>query len=235
MSTLYAASLSPSKPEALALLLSRRAPGAEVSAEGIERIAAYRFDDPAGQVGCETHIVATEALGTVQVPLTYRGAPLAGAPAEALVTTMQHSVLGERWVYDAAHDPVYVEALIRVMAEGGAGAEQFMVREDGSLQPVSEGLARVRGTGRGGEGVIRADAAAESVRAREAVQEPEAGDSGLPAVEQRESSTLIRFRGVAVEVRFLLAGSGPAGGEAHQLVGTWDGQAEPVLLATYLA
>ena len=41
--------------------------------------------------------------------MTYRGAPLAGAE-EALIGTSEHGVLGTRWIYDAAHDPVAVAA-----------------------------------------------------------------------------------------------------------------------------
>ena len=65
-------------------------------------IGSYRFDDPNGSVGMETHLV--DAGGTLmQVPVTYRDEPLDGA-ADALVTEMQHSVLGTRWVYDGLRD-----------------------------------------------------------------------------------------------------------------------------------
>src|SRR5699024_1919365 len=104
MADIYAAQLEPTKPEAVATYLSARL-GAGVTAQDLRMITSFRFDDPAGEVGCETHIVAVTAPQRgellVQVPLTYRGAPLDGAPAEALVTRMAHSVLGDRWVYDA--------------------------------------------------------------------------------------------------------------------------------------
>ncbi|MDD0856964.1 hypothetical protein NHF46_02405 [Arthrobacter alpinus] len=77
---------------------------------------AFRFDDPAGEVGIETHVVAVDGK-TYQVPLTYRGAPLEGAE-EFLVTTMDHSVLGSRWVYDATADPVYVSELAAAILTG---------------------------------------------------------------------------------------------------------------------
>ena len=52
----------------------------------------FRFEDPVGQVGVETHLLHNgEAV--YQVPLTYRPAPLAGG---LLVTTAEHSVLGTR-------------------------------------------------------------------------------------------------------------------------------------------
>lgn len=75
----------------------------------IRIIGAYRFDDPAGEVGIETFLIECSD-GVLQVPATYRAAPLEEADA-SLITTMKHSVLGRRWVYDAAADPVYVRAL----------------------------------------------------------------------------------------------------------------------------
>jgi hypothetical protein len=91
-------------------------------ASALEVVGAYRFDDPAGEVGIETHLVRTADGQVVQVPVTYRGAPMSGAEA-SLITTMQHSVLGERWVYDACVDPVYVSALATAILTGGTEAE----------------------------------------------------------------------------------------------------------------
>ena len=42
----------------------------------------------------------------MQAPLTYRDEPLDGAE-DALITEMQHSVLGTRWVYDGLRDPQF--------------------------------------------------------------------------------------------------------------------------------
>ena len=39
-----------------------------------------------------------------QVPLTYRGAPLDGGD-DSLIGATEHSVLGQRWVYDACGIP----------------------------------------------------------------------------------------------------------------------------------
>ena len=80
-------------------------------------LTAWRLDDPDGEVGVETLLVADEAgAETVvyQVPLTYRGEPL-GSADHALVGTMQHSALGHRWVYDAPHDPVYAAQLLELV------------------------------------------------------------------------------------------------------------------------
>ena len=54
--------------------------------------------------------VSTGQPVTYHVPLTYRGAPLAGAEG-ALLGTSEHGVLGRRWVHDGAHDPVVAAAL----------------------------------------------------------------------------------------------------------------------------
>lgn len=79
----------------------------------ITRLGTYRFDDPEGEVGIEGFLLRRgEAL--FHVVLTYRGAPLAGA-GSSLVGTMEHSVLGRRWVYDGLGDPVAVAALTRAV------------------------------------------------------------------------------------------------------------------------
>lgn len=56
------------------------------------------------------------------MPLTYRGAPLPGAEPW-LVGTMEHSVLGRRWVYDGCGDPVHVAALVATILAGGIQAK----------------------------------------------------------------------------------------------------------------
>lgn len=115
-------------------------------------IGAYRFDDPEGEVGIET-LLATDGTGlVVQVPLTYRGAPLDGAE-DSLVATMEHSVLGERWVYDATSDPVAVTALTVAIQEGQPGAIE-MVQVDGMIQ-TREPSVVVAGSGEPVGGPLR--------------------------------------------------------------------------------
>src|SRR5262245_47965027 len=77
---------------------------------------SFRFDDPNGEVGMETFL-ATAGDSVLQVPLTYRDAPLDGAEG-ALITTMEHSVLGKRWVYDGLGDPEFVVMLAAVTMTG---------------------------------------------------------------------------------------------------------------------
>ncbi|SCE92579.1 CG0192-related protein [Micromonospora mirobrigensis] len=131
MALLHRAELRPSKLELLAAWLPRRSWFA--GGDGpVERVAAYRFDDPAGEVGIETMLVRAGDGPVHQVPLTYRGAPLAGAD-QWLVGTCEHSVLGRRWVYDACGDPVYAAALAHaILADGGQADEHFEV--DGRLE-----------------------------------------------------------------------------------------------------
>ncbi|HEX5117951.1 MAG TPA: hypothetical protein VFW65_22440 [Pseudonocardiaceae bacterium] len=80
-------------------------------------VGYFRFEDPAGAVGVETHLLRDDSV-VYQVPLTYRDAPLDGPP-EALVSTARHSVLGTRWIYDAVVDPVWVAEVSRLVATNG--------------------------------------------------------------------------------------------------------------------
>lgn len=107
----------------------------------LTRVATFRFDDPAGQVGIETWLVRVgDTLS--HVPLTYRGAPLDGG---ALVGEMEHSVLGHRWVYDAATDPVYLDVVRQVIVAGAGEAE--LTAPDGTALPRAAGAASARGSG----------------------------------------------------------------------------------------
>ncbi|MER8093697.1 maltokinase N-terminal cap-like domain-containing protein [Streptomyces goshikiensis] len=80
----------------------------------LARSGGFRLDDPEGEVGIEFMVVTDTSDGeptAYHVPLTYRGAPLAGAEA-ALVGTTEHGVLGRRWVYDGPNDPVLTAQLL---------------------------------------------------------------------------------------------------------------------------
>ncbi|MFR9779785.1 maltokinase N-terminal cap-like domain-containing protein [Micromonospora sp. MS34] len=78
-------------------------------------VGYFRFADPAGAVGLETHLLR-DGSTLYQVPLTYRDAPLDDA---ALVATAEHSVLGTRWINDATADPVWIGEVLRLVATGG--------------------------------------------------------------------------------------------------------------------
>ncbi|MEJ2858572.1 MULTISPECIES: maltokinase N-terminal cap-like domain-containing protein [unclassified Saccharothrix] len=81
-------------------------------------IGFYRFEDPAGEVGMEAHLV-TDGTNLYHVPLTYRGAPLPDVGAESLLATPEHSVLGTRWIYDAAADPTWHAQVLDLVRTGG--------------------------------------------------------------------------------------------------------------------
>ncbi|QBJ95908.1 hypothetical protein ERC79_07920 [Rhodococcus sp. ABRD24] len=142
MALLYAAQLSPTKPE----LISAWMPSAPYYPGGtptLTPVGAYRFDDPAGEVGIEAHLVRDTDGAIYQVPLTYRSAPLAGA---RLAGEMEHSVLGHRYVYDATTDPVYVQQLLATIYGGGREAEQY-VHIDGAEPRLIDNTAYASGSG----------------------------------------------------------------------------------------
>lgn len=110
MAIVHKATVTPRKRDLIAAWLDGQ-PWA--GAGEVEVLASYRFDDPAGEVGVEAMIVRRGGVA-LHVPLTYRGAALGGGES-SLVGTMQHSVLGARWVYDATGDPVAVGCFVRAL------------------------------------------------------------------------------------------------------------------------
>ncbi len=146
MALIHRAILQPTKLELLTAWLPSQAWAAAAAAgpDAVEQVGSYRFDDPAGEVGLEAHLVECADGTVLHVPLTSRGAPLDGAD-DALVGTMEHSVLGRRWVYDGCADPVWVAALARAVLAGVPQAEELVDHGD-TLVP-REPTARVTGTG----------------------------------------------------------------------------------------
>ncbi|MCP3753840.1 1,4-alpha-glucan branching protein [Streptomyces sp. TBY4] len=125
MAMIYKTTMRPGKTELLtAWLPTRPWYAATGHAPELDRSGGFRLDDPEGEVGIE-FMVLTDTSGGRQtsylVPLTYRGAPLDGAEA-ALVGTSEHGVLGTRWIYDGAHDPVLVGQLL-ALVQGRAVAQ----------------------------------------------------------------------------------------------------------------
>ncbi|WIB00015.1 hypothetical protein [Curtobacterium sp. MCBA15_012] len=129
MAVIHHATLRPTKAEALAAWLPAQPWSGLSAGESVEVVTRFRFDDPAGEVGVEVIVVRTPDGRLLHTPLTYRGAPLEGAGAH-LVTEMDHSVLGRRWVYDAVGDPVYADVVRRAIVTGGHEAD--LERADGS-------------------------------------------------------------------------------------------------------
>ena len=137
----HTATLSPTKQELVEAWLPSRswAPGHQ-----LKKVAEYRFDDPAGEVGVETILWRTDDGTVLQTPLTYRAAPLDGAEAH-LVGTTDHSVLGQRWVYDGCADPVWASTLVAAILTGGHQAQMF-IEQDGQRVDVPPRM-QVRGSG----------------------------------------------------------------------------------------
>jgi hypothetical protein len=170
----------------------------------LRTVGAYRFDDPDGEVGIETLLVRAGDGPVLQIPLTYRGEELAGAD-EWLITTMEHSALGKRWVYDACGDPVYAAALATTILTGGT--EAAVERESDGVRTPVEPTARVIGSG----------------------SQTEIDTVGLVDVRDADSATLVITSVADLELLRVLGDSFALGGST--LTGTWAGQAEPVLLA----
>lgn len=140
------ADITPTKPELLATWLPTQ-PWFTGDASALQHVGSYRFDDPDGEVGMETHLVRAGDGPLVQVPWTYRGAPLDGADS-FLVGTMDHTLLGPRWIYDAIGDPVYQAVLATTILTGGTQAELVREFADGRTE-IAEPIVRVKGSGSG--------------------------------------------------------------------------------------
>ena len=144
MAIIHDAQIRPTKLELVADWLPRQPWYPDDGAPELEQVGAYRFDDPDGEVGIETLLVRTADGPVLQVPMTYRGQPLPDGEPH-LIGTMEHSVLGSRWVYDACGDPVYAAALAATVLRGGTGAEELL-EADGGPQRRAPSVA-VTGSG----------------------------------------------------------------------------------------
>jgi len=91
-----------------------------------ERAGGLRLRDDDGAVGVEVHFVVVPGADggrtTYQVPLTYHAAEQPQL-AHALVGRFEHPELGPRWIYDGPHDPVFVQAWLRLLDGGRATGE----------------------------------------------------------------------------------------------------------------
>lgn len=203
MALLHAATIRPTKLE-LVRAWAPTQPWFAGDDRGIEVIGAYRFDDPDGEVGMETFLVRSADGPILQIPVTYRPAPIAGGD-EWLITTMEHSVLGDRWVYDACGDPVYAAALATTILGGGTQAD--VEREaDGVRTPV-EPTVRVVGSG----------------------DQTDIGTVGLVDVRDLDAATLVATSVADIELLRVVGDSWSMRGMT--LTGTWGDHPEPVLLA----
>lgn len=148
MALIYSTTLHPSKLELLASWLPSQN-WFHGDATQLTSIGAYRFDDPAGEVGMEGHILTAGDDTVYHVPLTYRGAALDGADPY-LLGTVEHGVLGTRWFYDATGDPVYRAALMHVITTGGREAAEFVASDATAEATERETTTKVWGSGSAG-------------------------------------------------------------------------------------
>ena len=206
MGIVHRATLSPSKLEIVEPWLPSRpwAAGRTIT----EKVAEYRLDDPEGQVGVETILWRLDDGALVQTPLTYRAEPLAGAE-EHLISTTQHSVLGERWVYDGCGDPVWASTLATAILTEGSQSQMFF-EEDGGRVEIP---ARMEVRGSGGYGTVPDIEAVQSV-----------ADEG--------STTIVRADGVEIALARVL---GTPLDDGPHLLGTIAGSSESLVLAVLVA
>ena len=208
MAIIHQAELQPTKLELLQSWLPRQ-PWFTGDAAALIKVGAFRFDDPEGEVGIETILVAADG-SVFQVPLSYRGSPLHGAEA-SLIGTMQHSVLGERWVYDALGDPCYLAAVTAAILTGQPQAKHLL-DVDGRLEALPESVLV------GSTGPLRSAAPA----------------LGPGTASSTDAETVVRTGALELLViRRLDVAAQAAGPEA--LTGTWAGQQVPVKLAAVTA
>lgn len=207
MAILHQATLTPSKPELIEAYLPTVAEF-EIAAGPIEHLGAYRFDDPDGQVGIESHLVRVGDGRTIHLPLTYRNDPLDGAEAWK-VGTLEHSVLGTRHVYDAVADPAYVAELVRIIATGGSQSDLVVHLADGGTLE-RDNVVFVQGSGAADAGPTVAVGAATR-------------EGTVTAISLGQASVVVRHA------------PRPGSARGATLTGTWPGSDEHSVLAEVIA
>ena len=204
MALIYTADISPSKLELVQVWAPTQPwfpAGADVE---LSNAGAYRVDDPDGEVGIETLLFSVGDGTEIQVPLTYRGAPLEGAEHH-LITTMKHSVLGDRWVYDGAGDPVYIATTATTVLTGKAQAELLVAADAAGSVVRREPTALVTSSGRETSEVPVLSVTNIAVRHDGAVTLVEAGEIRLALARVISDDALTSFA------------------DAATLTGTWAG------------
>lgn len=120
---IHQATLSPTKGEVLTQVFGPH-----------EMFGSFRFVDPRGLVGIETLLVH-QGGPLLQLPVTYRDSRITD---EHEIGTLEHSVLGKRYITRVVADPAAVKEYLRVIVVGDTHAQ----RSDGQLPPLA-----IKGTG----------------------------------------------------------------------------------------
>jgi len=204
MAIIYQAELRPSKLELLGGWAPSQ-PWFDGDATALTSVGAYRFDDPEGEVGVETMLVQAGGTATFQMPVTYRATPLPDAD-DWLIGTLQHSVLGTRWVYDGVGDPVYLQAVAAAII-GPRDQAELLVEIDGE-SVRREPTAKVVGSGVDG------------------VTEPALPTVQEIAVQAHGTNTVVETAGLRITVVRVPDGSQTGDDSAGVLSGTWTDQPE---------
>jgi hypothetical protein len=198
---LHRATVHPAKADLIAAWVPTR-PWGPAAGVAIDLVGSFRFDDPDGRVGMEVHLVAAGPT-LLQVPLTYRDAPLDGGD-DAFITEMQHTALGTRWVYDGLRDPRLVTMLAAVAMTGQGEALGMVLYDDRWYIAPTD--VRIQG---GGWTLERVPV------------------DGFELASDDASGALLRNDRFEMTV-FRQPHPGPR--PAIGLTATWDGQADPVVL-----
>ncbi|HEY1672268.1 MAG TPA: 1,4-alpha-glucan branching protein [Streptosporangiaceae bacterium] len=228
MAVIHHTTLTPGKLELLsAWLPSQPWYRDDGRAPELDRAGGFRLDDPAGEVGLEFMAVTDAATGTTyHVPLTYRAHARPGED-HGLITMAEHGVLGRRWVYDGAYDPVLVAQLTALLqGQAEPQAQRISHTPDPTVTtgpPLADtpltitGAATVASTGEGTELQVLVAGGGTVVLQLNRVLQPSdghGGGAGVSATWQQPAGT--QARGVFVTARYL-----PAGAKSRGLAAKW--------------
>jgi hypothetical protein len=171
----------------------------------LSKAGGFRLDDPRGEVGIEFMVVTDRSGNTdaaYHVPLTYRGAALAGAEA-GLIGTAEHGVLGRRWIYDGVYDPVLLTQLVALIqgdAEPQAQSVSNTADPTVTTQPVTQGSLTPARSAIVANRAIRHPAADRDPRRRGASRRTPAADPPNPSAGRQRRS---QRRGPAMSLRLV--------------------------------
>ncbi|GAA1499024.1 maltokinase N-terminal cap-like domain-containing protein [Paeniglutamicibacter kerguelensis] len=175
MSVIHETTMVPTKRELMAGWLPKQDWFEGGGTPVLSVAGGFRLDDPAGEVGLEMILVRDSGQGNpvlYHVSLSYRGAELAGAE-EYLLGTSEHGVLGTRWIYDAAGDPVW-QRQMRALISGEVPAQH---QNDSNALDAT--VAVVLAPQADGPGDVQTDVRGEVPQpALAVIRRPEAGGSG---------------------------------------------------------
>lgn len=121
MAEIMQTTLKPSKLEVITQWMRAQPWYRGAMSPHLEVVGGFRLDDPDGEVGLEFFVVRDEPDGVEYfVPLSYRSEPLRDGESENyLLGTMEHGILGTRYVYDGPADPVW-RAVVAELLNGEA-------------------------------------------------------------------------------------------------------------------